>query len=270
MKMQISPRKRKLLRKPFSALAKVYYEFFSDSSRVKYVPNYRADISLKQRCANKATVFVLDQSRSGVPILQGRNGTVKAQSVKPIINSLKTKIYDPFEASDVRNEATARSRRSTRPPSRNLAVHSRWHYLSEDECRRIITRIVNRLNRRLFKGRACRTHNPERVTVLACMHDKNSRRHFHLLFGIPTNVSEFEFKQSLNDALAQEPFVYRRRKVGRIVNLANSIGYNVEPTKSQDGNPVIFQAWQPPRKEQLNEDTIMRQDDRDNLTPAAA
>ena len=266
----MNTKRSKPFKKLFSPLAKAYFDFYSDSTLVKYPPNYKADISLKQRHANRATVFVLDKSAKSVPILHSRNGNVKASSIEPVNNVLKTKLYNPYECITVEQKFTARSRTPRRCSNHDCAVLRRWHYLSEDECRKIITRIVNKLNRRLFKGRACRAKDPERITVLACMHDKNTRRHFHLLFGIPPHISEAEFRKALHDVLVTEPFVYRRRKISRVISLANAIGYNVDPAKSQVGNPVIFEAWQKAEKERLNGDRTNKQDDCNNLVAVAA
>jgi hypothetical protein len=259
--------------KEFSALAKVYFDFYSDPSKVKYPLNYKVDMSLKQRFANRALVFVLDRSVVGsVPILHGRNGDIQAISSQPVHNVLKTMLYDPFEFIEGGNPVTARARRVKRSVMKQFDIAGKWHYLSEDECRRIITRIVNKLNRRLFKGRACRVRDAERISVVACMHDKRTRRHFHLLFGVPPHITESDFKAILNAVLKTEPFVYRQRKIGRIRNLANAIGYNVEPSKSQMGNPVIFDAWQQPQRKEseINGTDTLKQDDSDNLTTIAA
>lgn len=104
------------------------------------------------------------------------------------------------------------------------------------------------------------------ANALGDMHDKHTRRHFHLLFGVPPHIQRIEFERVLNEVLRKEPFVYRKRKLEPVRNLANAIGYNVEPAKSRSGNPVIFEAWQQPLSKETDISDNTNQNDRDSLT----
>src|SRR6188472_4525218 len=99
---------------------------------------------------------------------------------------------------------TARSERPPReeaaPPSvvENRAAARYRGLPTGNEPARIAVTIVNFLNRQFFKGRSKRKTNPERPTILACLHDRNDaghkcRPHLRILIGLPPNVSVVEF-----------------------------------------------------------------------------
>jgi hypothetical protein len=123
---------------------------------------------------------------------------------------------------------------------RDAPLYAPFYYLTEDEVRRIAIRMMNRLNKALFGNAARRKHNPERLTAVICQHDKGTRRHLHGLFAVPDTMPQSEFLTALNDALRNEPFVYRIQKTERVQNLAASILYNTDERKSLTEHPIVY------------------------------
>jgi hypothetical protein len=115
-----------------------------------------------------------------------------------------------------------------------------FYYLTEDEVRRIATRVVNRLNRELFGTAARRRNNPLRLTALVCQHDKGTRRHLHALLAVPPDVTIRTFRAALTHACDTEPFIYRITRLEHVANLSASIRYNANDFKSLSQNAILY------------------------------
>jgi hypothetical protein len=122
--------------------------------------------------------------------------------------------------------------RSRRVSLQDAALSTPFYYLSDDEVRRIVVRVMNRLNREMFGARARHKTNPKRMTALVCQHDKDSRRHLHCLLELPAEVSRQEFTTKLDRILTSEPFVHREKRIETVDNLTASMVYNMNTRKS--------------------------------------
>lgn len=125
----------------------------------------------------------------------------------------------------------------------NFAV---YHYLSNEETRKIAVRIANRVNTEIFGNRTRRSRkgrrvaNPKRMTALICQHDQNTRQHLHCLFAKPSGVSEESFRHALHVAMSKEPFVNRILSIEEVQNLGRSILYNNDEAKSRTQSPILY------------------------------
>ena len=139
---------------------------------------------------------------------------------------------------------------TVRVPGRRFALgdaplFAPYYYLTEDETRRIATRVMNRLNKGLFGHAARRKHDPQRLTALVCHHDKRTRRHLHFLFALPSSVTLNAFRIALTHACYNEPFIYRTTRLEHVRNLAASIRYNKNDFKTLSQNSILYIHTQP-------------------------
>jgi hypothetical protein len=139
--------------------------------------------------------------------------------------------------------------RVKKPQSRlslkTAALFATEHYLPEDEPVKALVRVVNALNRHFFKGRSRRTTNPERLTVLACLHDRNAagdkcRPHLHVLVVLPTTITVDDFTKALRRAVKAETFINHRLLVEEARDVTGSVFYNVNPNKHFDRSTVVY------------------------------
>jgi hypothetical protein len=150
-----------------------------------------------------------------------------------------------------------RPRRFTLDEAANFAC---YEFLSDQEVRRIGVRIAMRLDRYLYGNRARTSRKrlrkrrlvkdeqvvrifrrvPRKMPALVCEHDRGTRRHLHCLFGKPKTLGDAEFRRLVYRVLHDERFVYRRHWIERVKNLAASVSYNANPTKSNQNDPVCY------------------------------
>ena len=119
------------------------------------------------------------------------------------------------------------------------------YYLPENEPVRAFVSIINALNLHFFKGRTRRTTNPEKFTVLACLHDRNAagdkcRPHLHVLVALPASITVADFTKALRRAVKAERFINRRLLVETADDVAGSVFYNANPDKHSDRSSVIY------------------------------
>jgi hypothetical protein len=126
------------------------------------------------------------------------------------------------------------------------------YYLSLEEVRTLAVRVANRLNVDFYRGKARRMNNPLKLPALICLHDKRTRFHLPMLFGLPAGVTLADFQQALRHILAREPFVFagavddeRACKIEIVQNLAASVLYNANDRKSLMKSSVLY-VYTPP------------------------
>ncbi len=163
--------------------------------------------------------------------------------------TLKQRRDSDLETTRPRNEnITVRvreRRRGPRPAFRDAPLFAPFYYLTENETRRIATRLMNRLNKELFGTAARRKNAPLRLTALVCHHDKGTRRHLHLLLALPPDVTIPRFRAALSHACYSEPFIYRTTRLEHVANLAASIRYNADDLKTLSQNSILYIHTQP-------------------------
>lgn len=208
------------------AVNDAWYDLMSNA---EYPLNVRIDLSLKQRCPSDLCVTVRDPS-----------------APEHVLRTIERRpVFASREQSDVR---PARSKTSLRACANAAA----FYYLTEDEARRIASRVVNRLNRAIF-GRAARAKTPKRLTALVCQHDKGTRRHLHALMAIPPDIEivrripevPSEFETLLDEALKSERFVARIHKIEPLKNAYASLAYNIRDDKTINDNSILYVHCQP-------------------------
>lgn len=161
---------------------------------------------------------------------------------------------------NLRVEITLKQRRNSelktaRPNNDEITVHVKqrrfafrdapmfapFYFLTDEEVRRIAVRLVNQMNRRIFGNLSRRkTEVPQRLTALICQHDKDTRRHLHCLFAVPSGITFSRFETVLYRALQKEPFSYRIARFEPIEDVRKSILYNANERKSLSRNPVVY------------------------------
>jgi hypothetical protein len=132
-----------------------------------------------------------------------------------------------------------------RPSLKSAPLFATTLYLPENEPARVAVMLINALNRHFFKGRSRRAINPERLTVLACVHNrdddgKKCRPHVHALIALPPNVTVDEFAAIVRRVVEDETFINRRLMVELVADIAASVFYNADPDKHSDRAPVIL------------------------------
>jgi hypothetical protein len=133
----------------------------------------------------------------------------------------------------------------SRPSLKTAPLFVTAYYLPENEPVKAIVRVMNSLNRHFFKGRSKRTTNPERFTMLACLHDRDAagdkcRPHLHVLIALPATITLAVFKTALRRAVQAETFINRRLLVEPAEDVAKSVFYNANPNKHSERSPVIL------------------------------
>jgi hypothetical protein len=125
---------------------------------------------------------------------------------------------------------------------------------------KLAVRIANHLNVHFYRGRARRRTNPMKLPALICMHDKHTRRHLAMVFGLPAGGTLADFRQTLRHILVREPFVFsgavdddRACKIEAVYNLAASIRYNAKQSKSLTRNPIVYVHTPPSPSNELGE-----------------
>lgn len=179
--------------------------------------NVRLEITLKQRRSSDLAVLIRDPAAPPHVL----RTIVRRPSLRPAAC------------------LTVRTR-SRVVPMRDAASHAAAYYLTEDETRRIASRLMNRLNKAIFRKAANRKNNPRRLTALICQHDRKTRRHLHALFAVPSNVPIEQFKQLLREAMKTEPFIARIHNVELIENVSASIAYDIRDDKTLTDNSVLY------------------------------
>lgn len=208
------------------ALTDAWYDLMTD---VEYPLNVRVDLSLKQRCQSDLCVTVRDPRAPD--------------------HALRTIERRPMYAAPNQSDVRPVRPKTNLGTSANAAA---FYYLTEDEARRIASRVINRLNRALF-GRAARSTTPKRLTAIVCQHDKDTRRHLHALLAIPPAIEvarrnaevPSEFERLLADALKPERFVARVHNVEPLMNAHASLSYNLRDDKTINGNSLLYLHCQP-------------------------
>jgi hypothetical protein len=132
-----------------------------------------------------------------------------------------------------------------RPSLKSAPLFAMALYLPESEPGRVAVTLMNALNRHFFKGRSRRATNPERLTALVCVHDRDEfgrkcRPHVHAVVALPSNVTVAEFTAVVRSAVDGEPFINRRLLVEPVADVAASVFYNANPNKHSDHAPVIL------------------------------
>lgn len=148
---------------------------------------------------------------------------------------------------------TAKPRHKQRVSSVDGQI-SIFECITEDECRSLVRRVINRLNKAIFRSARRRRNNRQRINALVCLHNKGTRFHIHMLFGVPPHITLDAFETLFDDAVAKERFVYDERKVTPIDKLTRAVIYNANPSKNQTGDPIIYQSWQGITEGKTNEE----------------
>lgn len=247
------------------------WETFLSHPSVEHSLNVRMELTLKQRYATELSKtptleerYLLNEVRrtsrepanAALPRLRKRSdsSTTPPSLRERFARDLKTRTSQmtPYAAS-------VRLSRSSTPPTVNVPqrrlslkdapLFAPFCHLTQDEARRIAVRVMNRLNKQLFKRDARnKKHAPKRLTALVCHHDKGTRRHLHLLLAVPPSIVDSTFKKALAYAIDEkrEPFIYRiSRAPERIHNLAASIRYNANDFKTLSQNSILYLHTQP-------------------------
>lgn len=179
--------------------------------------NVRADITLKQRRRSDLTVLIRDPD-------------APPHVLRTIV---RRPLLTPSEYLTVRT-------RSRVVPMHDAANRAAAYYLTEDETRRIATRLMNRLNKAIFGKAAIRRNNPKRMTALICQHDRDTRRHLHALFAVPSDIPIERFKRLLRKAMKTEPFIARIHNVEWNNDINDSLNYNLQDDKTLTGNSILY------------------------------
>jgi hypothetical protein len=213
---------------------------------VQHSMNLRVELTLKQRRATEL------ETRRPTELAAPRywHCYKRVDTFVPETNStFPVKVF-PRVILDDEKTVNVRVGRPHRASLRDAPLYAPFYYLTDDEVRRIAVRMMHRLNKELFGNAARRKNNPERLTAVICQHDKKTRRHLHCLFAVPPTVPLTDFLTALENALRDEPFVYRVRNHEPVRDLAASVLYNIDERKSLTSNPILYlypQLSQPTR-----------------------
>lgn len=231
--------------------ARGYYTLYSDPTLVRYPFNTKVDQTLKQCRQTELSLFVPNIKASPQPPTISKSQQVQLARLSGVRKIQEHGItqWDTPKASlsfrdieALRRSSTAHAHRPHRS-MKNDRTESGKLYLTDDECPKIVSRIFHRMNRLAFGQSSRRKDDPYRFSVMACMHDVNTRRHFHMMFGRPTYMTEEQFIAIYDRAIENEPFIYDERVIKTLdtqKDVAQVMNYNIDPWKSRTGQPIIF------------------------------